>query len=418
MRDIVITAMILGLVPLIWKRPWIGVLAWLWVSVMNPHRFAYGFANSFPFAAIIVVVTVASMLKSRRDVKLPFNATTALFIMLPLWMCITTFFAFEPALAYVRWKEVMKIFFFIVIGASLINSRKQVDWVIWVIVFSVGFFGVKGGLFTILTGGTYRVYGPPGDGFMSDNNAIPVALCMIIPLMLYLRSVSSSKWVKRGLLVSSVLCGLATLGSQSRGALLAVLAMAAFLWFKSNKKILSGVVAAVLIPLGIGFMPDSWTSRMRTIETYDQDTSALGRLNSWKAAINIANDRPLIGGGFEYYTPSVFAKYAPDPLAVHSAHSIYFQMLGEHGYVGLIMFLALGIVAWTTANRVIRLSRDSPENAWAGTLGQAVQVSLIGYAVGGLFVNIAYWEIQYYEIIGLMVVSALLKPPKPSPALI
>jgi putative inorganic carbon (hco3(-)) transporter len=410
--------MILGLIPFIWKQPWIGVLAWLWVSVMNPHRFAFGFANSFPFAAIIVGVTVVSMLRSRKDVKLPFNTTTALFIMLPVWMCITTFFALEPAPAYVRWKEVMKIFFFIVVGASLINSRKQIDWMIWVIVFSVGFFGVKGGLFTVLTGGTYRVYGPPGDGFMSDNNAIPVALCMVIPLMLYLRSVVSSKWVKRGLMASSVLSAMAVLGSQSRGALLAVLAMAAFLWFKSDKKVMAGLVAMVLIPLIIGFMPDTWTSRMKTIETYEQDTSALGRLNSWKTAINIANDRPLIGGGYELYTLTVFAKYAPDPLAVHAAHSIYFQMLGEHGYVGLILFLALGVVAWVTANRVIKRSRDSPENAWAGNLAKAIQVSLIAYAVGGAFVNIAYWEIQYYEVIALMVMYALLKPPKPAPVLI
>jgi putative inorganic carbon (hco3(-)) transporter len=418
LRDIAVTLMILGLIPFIWKQPWIGVLAWLWVSVMNPHRFAFGFANSFPFAAIIVGVTVVSMLRSRKDVKLPFNTTTALFIMLPVWMCITTFFALEPAPAYVRWKEVMKIFFFIVVGASLINSRKQIDWMIWVIVFSVGFFGVKGGLFTVLTGGTYRVYGPPGDGFMSDNNAIPVALCMVIPLMLYLRSVVSSKWVKRGLMASSVLSAMAVLGSQSRGALLAVLAMAAFLWFKSDKKVMAGLVAMVLIPLIIGFMPDTWTSRMKTIETYEQDTSALGRLNSWKTAINIANDRPLIGGGYELYTLTVFAKYAPDPLAVHAAHSIYFQMLGEHGYVGLILFLALGVVAWVTANRVIKRSRDSPENAWAGNLAKAIQVSLIAYAVGGAFVNIAYWEIQYYEVIALMVMYALLKPPKPAPVLI
>jgi putative inorganic carbon (hco3(-)) transporter len=418
LRHIAVTLMILGLIPFIWKQPWIGVLAWLWVSVMNPHRFAFGFANSFPFAAIIVGVTVVSMLRSRKDVKLPFNTTTALFIMLPVWMCITTFFALEPAPAYVRWKEVMKIFFFIVVGASLINSRKQIDWMIWVIVFSVGFFGVKGGLFTVLTGGTYRVYGPPGDGFMSDNNAIPVALCMVIPLMLYLRSVVSSKWVKRGLMASSVLSAMAVLGSQSRGALLAVLAMAAFLWFKSDKKVMAGLVAMVLIPLIIGFMPDTWTSRMKTIETYEQDTSALGRLNSWKTAINIANDRPLIGGGYELYTLTVFAKYAPDPLAVHAAHSIYFQMLGEHGYVGLILFLALGVVAWVTANRVIKRSRDSPENAWAGNLAKAIQVSLIAYAVGGAFVNIAYWEIQYYEVIALMVMYALLKPPKPAPVLI
>ncbi len=414
MRDILVTVMIFGLLPLIWKQPWTGVLAWLWISIMNPHRFAFGFANAMPFAAIIVVVTVVSMLKARDQVKLPLNTTVLLFVLLPVWMCVTTFFAFEPIYAYPRWKEVMKIFFFLIVGASLIRSRKQVDWMIWVIVFSVGIFGVKGGIFTILTGGTHRVWGPPGNGFMTDNNAISVALIMVIPLMLYLRSVSSSKWVKRGLVVSTALSMMAVLGSQSRGAFVAVLAMAAFLWFKSNKKILSAVVAVALVPLAIGFMPDTWTARMKTIQTYEEDTSATGRLNSWQTAINIANDRPLVGGGYELYSPAVFAKYAPDPLAIHSAHSIYFQMLGEHGYVGLLLFLALGIMAWVTANRIIKRSQNNPENAWAGTLARSIQVSLIGFSVGGAFVNIAYWEIQYYEIIALMVVAALLKPPQPN----
>ena len=136
------------------------------------------------------------------------------------------------------------------------------------------------------------------------------------------------------------------------------------------------------------------------------------------AAINIANDRPLIGGGFELYRLEVFEKYAPDPLDVHSAHSIYFQMLGENGYVSLALFLAIGLVAWNTANRVIRRSRLHPDSAWAGSLAQAIKVSLIGYAVGGAFINIGYWEIQYYEIIALMVLNGLLKAPKPSPVLI
>ena len=102
MRDILITVMILGLIPLIWKQPWTGVLAWLWISIMNPHRYAFGFANSFPFAYIIAVVTLISMLKSRDQVKLPLNATTVLFIVFPLWMSFTTLFALVPEAAYIR----------------------------------------------------------------------------------------------------------------------------------------------------------------------------------------------------------------------------------------------------------------------------------------------------------------------------
>lgn len=412
MRDIALSLFIFGLLPFILKRPWIGVLMSLWVSVMNPHRYAFGFANSLPFVAIIATVTLLGMLKSREQVKLPINTTTLLLILFPIWMCVTSVFALEPDTVYERWKYVMKVFFFILVGASVLNSRQHVQWMIGVIVFSVGFYGVKGGIFTILTGGGSRVYGPPGDGFMSDNNAISVALVMTIPLMYFIRSIVSSKWMKFGLLVSMGLSAMAVLGSQSRGAFLAVLAMVLFLWLKSHKKFVSGILLLILLPVAVGFMPDTWTSRMKTIETYEEDSSAMGRINAWTMAFNVANDRPLVGGGFELYTARVFTKYAPDPTDVRAAHSIYFQILGEHGYVGLALFLAIGIVAWSTGSRIIKLSRMNPDHAWAGNLAKAIQVSLIGYAVGGAFVNIGYWEIQYFEIVALMVVDGLLRQRK------
>lgn len=415
MRDIALSLFIFGLLPFILNRPWLGVLMSLWVSVMSPHRYAFGFAHDFPFAAIIAAVTVLSMLKSRDQVHFPVNATTVLLILFPLWMSVTSVFALEPLEVYDRWKYVMKVFFLILLAASVLQTRKHIEWMIAVIVFSVGFYGLKGGIFTLLTGGGARVYGPPGDGFMSDNNAISVALVMTIPLMFYLRSLVASRWLKVLLLATMGFSAMAILGSQSRGAFLAVLAMVLFLWLKGQRKFLVGAVLIILLPLAIGFMPESWTQRMKTIETYEEDSSAMGRINAWTMAFNLANDRPLVGGGFEIYTPKVFAKYAPDPTDVHAAHSIYFQILGEHGYIGLALFLAIGAVAWSTANGIIKLSRQKAEDAWAANLARSIQVSLIGYAVGGAFINIGYWEIQYFEIVALVAVSGLLKSRRPSP---
>ena len=389
---------------------------WLWVSVMTPQHFAFGFALGVPFAAIIAVVTLTSIAISKEKIRLPINATTVPLIVFPLWMCVTYAFALEHQDdGFNRWKEVMKIFFFILVSASLIKSRKNVEWMIWVIVISVGVFGVKGGIFTILSGGSYRVWGPPGNSFMSDNNSISVALVMIIPLMYFLQSVATSKWTKWGLMGAMGLSMMAIFGSHSRGAFVAVSAMMLFLWAKSKKKLAFGILLVALLPLAIGFMPDKWTERMRSIESYKEDASAMGRINAWTMAFNVANDRPLVGGGFELYTPRTFAKYAPDPNDVHAAHSIYFQILGEHGYIGLVLFLTIGFVAWFNGSRVIRISRLDADKKWAGDLARAIQVSLIGYAVGGAFVNIGYWEIQYYEIIGLMAIHNLLKQPKTGP---
>jgi putative inorganic carbon (HCO3(-)) transporter len=411
MRDIVIVLFIFGMVPVMIKRPWIGVMMSIWISVMNPHRFGWGFASELPVSAVSICATLIGMVFSRERFRLPLNATTFLLILLPLWMTVTLAFAFHVPEGFERWKSVMKVFFFILVTASVLKNRLHVDSLIWVLVFSVGFFGLKGGIFTVLTGGSSRVYGPPGDGYISDNNAIAVALVMIIPLAQYLALHAKQRWVKYALYATVGLSAIAVLGSQSRGAFLAVVAMSAFMWLKSRQKFALGLVVAALLPIAIVSMPDSWKDRMHTVETYEEDASAMGRINAWHMAFNVANDRPLIGGGFELYSEDTFARYAPDPEDVHAAHSIYFQMLGEHGYVGLLLLVSLGVCGWVNTRRIIRFARDKPEWGWAADLARAVQVSLLGFAVGGAFVNIAYWELQYYELLAVMIVWNLMRAP-------
>lgn len=408
MRDIAVTMIIFGLLPFILRHPWIGVLTWAWVSLMTPHRFAFGFAYDFPYAAIVAACTLLGLVITKDKVRYELNPVLLLLLMLPLWTCVTYVFALEQELATPRLIEVLKVFLFVHVAAMVLHTRKHLEWMLWVIVISVGFFGVKGGIFTILSGGGGRVYGPPGDSFLSDNNAISVALIMVIPLMYYLRTTVSSAWIRHALLGSMVLSGMAILGTYSRGGFLAAAAMLMFLWLKSRKKILFALMVIPLVPVGVTLMPERWFDRMNTISTYQEDTSALGRINAWKTAMNIAADRPLVGGGFELYTEATFARYAPVPEDVHAAHSVYFQMLGEHGYVGLALFLGLGLAAWLTARRTIALGKSRPDLEWAAQLARAFQVSVVGYAVGGTFVNICYWDLMYYEIVIVMVAHRLV----------
>jgi probable O-glycosylation ligase (exosortase A-associated) len=163
-----------------------------------------------------------------------------------------------------------------------------------------------------------------------------------------------------------------------------------------------------LIPIAIGVMPDRWSTRMNTISTYDQDSSAMGRINAWHAAFNLANDRPFLGGGYEYSSIKTFAKYAPNPVDLHSAHSAYFQVLGEHGYIGLLLFLSIGVSAWLTARRIIAGVGGRQEHQWAASLARALQVSAVGYAVGGVFLDVGYWDLIYYEVMILVAVERLV----------
>jgi probable O-glycosylation ligase (exosortase A-associated) len=122
--------------------------------------------------------------------------------------------------------------------------------------------------------------------------------------------------------------------------------MLVFFWLKSRTKVATAFMLVMLVPVAWQFMPEAWHARMDTIQTYEEDPSAMGRINAWKMAFNLAQDRPFVGGGFDIYNPTVFGRYAPVPDDIHAAHSIYFQMLGEHGFVGLALFLFLWFLVW------------------------------------------------------------------------
>ncbi len=130
----------------------------------------------------------------------------------------------------------------------------------------------------------------------------------------------------------------------------------------------------------------------------------MGRINAWGWRYNVALDRPL-GGGFEMGTTSVFARYTPDPtipVIARAAHSIYFQMLGEHGFLGLALFLLLWILVWRDASWIIRQSRNQKELRWASDLARMIQVSLVGYFVGGAFLSLAYYDVPYNLLVALV----------------
>jgi probable O-glycosylation ligase (exosortase A-associated) len=328
---------------------------------------------------------------------------TVTLLMLVLWMNVSTFFAIDTDGSLPMWERVMKIQLMTFVILYLLHGKQQINILLWVITLSVGFFGVKGGLFTMREGGELRVWGPPGS-FIEDNNSLALATIMTIPLLFYLYQQSSNRWVRRGLVAAALLCGLSVLGSYSRGGLIAIVAMLAFLWSRSRSRVATGLVLLMLVPVAIGFMPDKWEDRMWSIMSYEEDSSSMGRINAWKTTINLANDRPLIGGGFDIYTEQVFERYAPVPEDLHAAHSIYFQMLGEHGYVGLALFLLLWYLSWKNASWIVRRTRDLKEMRWAFDLAHMIQVSFVGYAVGGAFLSLAYYDVPYYLLAALVLI--------------
>lgn len=406
MRDLLIFSIVFGILPFIFKRPVIGVFAFTWISLMNPHRLTHGAAYDFPFAAIIAATTLISLALSKQQTRLTVNSATTVLLLFAVWMSVTTLFAQETELAQGEWNRVMKTLFMSIISMLALNSEKDIKAYAWVLALSLGFYGFKGGLFTLVGGGTSHVVGPPFT-YIGDNNALALAMVTTLPLIWYLRLQAEGKWLRMALSMLTVLTMMAVVGSYSRGAMLAGAGMLFFLWLKSRNKLRTGLIVLLIVPLIYAVMPDKWFGRMESIDNYKEDSSAMGRINSWGFAVNVAQEN-LMGGGFRVFTKKMFTVYAPDPLIFYDAHSIYFQVLGEHGFIGLAIFLLFLICAWRTGTRILKHCRNNESLKWASDLAAMSQVSIIGYAIAGAFLTLAYYDLLYFIVALLVALDKIL----------
>ncbi len=411
MRDLLIGFIVFGSLPFILKRPFWGIILLAWLGYMNPHRLCYGFMLSMPVVQIVAITTLVGMLASKEAKRMIWSREMVILALFIAWMGLTTTQAFFYDLAAEQYKKVIKIHILTAMTLLMLTSRERVRLFIWAIVFSLGFYGVKGGIFTILKGGVHRVQGPPGT-FIEGNNELALALVMTIPLMRYLHLQERNYLIKTGLAAAMVLTAIAAVGTQSRGALVALVLTGCMFWSKSRNKFTTALLVGVAVIIVASIMPAEWYERMNSIKSYDQDASAQGRINAWWTAWNVARDR-VFGGGFELWHRSVFALYAPDPNNVRDVHSIFFEVLGEQGFLGLFLFLSLLTMTWLKCSSVIRRSKKQPDAMWARDLMAMIQVSMLGYLSAGAFLGLAYFDYIYHLVAVVVVVHYLVEAPQP-----
>lgn len=407
MRDVLILAVVICGAVLALRRPWVGVMLWTWLSIMNPHRYAYGFAYDAPLAAIAAAATLLGLLLTKER-ESPFKGAPTVFLaVFVCWVTASWLMGLDPAGDYPQWDKVMKVYLMTFVALALLHSKLHIHAFVWVTAGSLALLGAKGGLFTVLTGGNYRVWGPPGT-FIGDNNEFALALVITIPLLRFLQLQLSKGWQRHVMTVVMLLCAAAAVGSHSRGALLAISAMAVVLWWRGRSRVLGGLVIFCAAVLLWSFMPEHWHSRMSTIDNFEEDRSALGRISAWWNAWGIAKDY-FFGIGFNAARPELFAQYSPYPTYVHAAHSIYFQVLGNHGFVGLFIYLAIFVSTYWVAGRVRAETKGIAQAEWCGTLAAMCQVSLIGFAVGGAGLSLSYFDLPYNIMVMIVLTWAWVK---------
>ena len=296
------------------------------------------------------------------------------------------------------WIQVIKTQLMLFVTMMLIRGRKQIDQLIWAIVISVGFFGVKGGIWTLTSGGENRVWGPPGT-FIEGNNELGLALAMLMPLMYYLAETTSKKWIRYGMWVAMGACAFSILGSHSRGAFLAIGVAALFLGIKSHRPILITVILVVALAGAVALMPDNWIDRMGTIETYQKDASARAGCEPGKQFGTWCKDRPIVGAGFDLANPQSvrdILRRIPDMEVLCAAQHLF------PGAGRARLRRASGCssrLAWRSG-AAARNSRgsaaDQPGLEWVPLLMRMVQVSLLVFAAGGAFLGLLHYDLPYY----------------------
>jgi probable O-glycosylation ligase (exosortase A-associated) len=367
---------------------------------MNPHKLAWGFATNMPFAQIVAVTTLCGLVFTREKYPLPNVREVYLLVFFSLTMFLSTMFAYYPDAAWEQFDKVWKILLMTFVTIILFQDQKKLRILLWVIALSVGFFGVKGGIFTLRTGGTHMVLGPPTT-FIEGNTEIGMALNMILPLLVFLRREVARVWARNSLLAMIGLTIVAVVGTYSRGAFLGLLVVLTILFVKSRAKIVAAVLLAITIPLAESVLPEGWVNRMQTIKTYEDDRSAMGRVEAWKVATLMGRERPLLGFGFRPFSTQMFERYGYS--GGRDAHSIFFQVLAEHGITGLLLYSGIIISSLFSLSRLARLSQMNPELNWVYNYVQMLQASLAGYLVCGAFLSMSYFDL-FYHLLAIIII--------------
>jgi putative inorganic carbon (HCO3(-)) transporter len=424
-RDILFVSVALGLVPVCLRSPCLGILAWYWTVYFVPQGLSWGFARSFPFAMVVGGATLLGFIVTKDRKPLPRNAATFFMLALTVQITLTTIVAYNPDAAWVIWSRVMKGLLMTFVTMSLFQDRARLRWLYMVPALGLGFYGVKGFLWILHTGGGGgytdaagaasgggRVFGPDMASF-SDANGIGPALCMILPLLLYLSREEERRWLKYIFKIAFGASIVSAIFTFSRGAFLGLAVVCLVLIWRSPWRLRFGTAVLVVGIITAPLAPQRLWVRLESLiqqesaETRDQST--VGRLESFQAAWNIAIHRPFTGAGFRALSDAeVWAIYfGPSFRGTFDPHSIYFEMLGEHGLLGFGLYMGVLVSTMLTLRRLRKRWRNHPEHSYLSRYAEMTQLSLYSFLVCFAFIPGAFFDLYWTLVAATSMLFAL-----------
>jgi probable O-glycosylation ligase (exosortase A-associated) len=427
-RDTLVIAIILLAAPVCLFSPYFGILMWTWIAYFNPHRYAWGAARYgfFQPAIIIAIPTLAGFLFAPKNTRI-LTRETILLAALWCWFALTTLYiSFVPEFsghvtdATLHLIEVSKILLMTFVAILLVNTQKKFRLLVLVILGSFGFRALVVAIWYIRTGGQFIVWGPEGS-FLYDNNDFGLALNMTIPMFFFMARAERKLWMRIGLRVLMACVAICVVGTYSRGGLLGLTAVTLAIVAKSRQKVVGLLSVGVAVLCVLTFTTNIWQSRMRDFMEGNLDASAYSRLVAWGGGWNLAMAYPITGGGFDVFTDEgIFPSFVPPSLRgalyskvhhLHSSHSIYFEMLGEQGFVGLGLFLLLLLSCYASMRGLRKHVKNYPELEWVEPYTHMFEVTLLAYMISGATLGRAYFD-YFYQVVALVIILKILAVPE------
>ena len=383
------------------------------MSLVNPHAFLWAANYEYPWALLVAVPTIVGYICFSFSLKRLMSGEVFLMVVLWGWFTFTTLhntqqpeFVHFAQDTWLKWNSFSKILLMTFATIGIVNTWQRLRTLLLVISGCLGILVVKAIPFMILTGGSFRLYGPPGSS-LADNNDFGLALNMTIPLLFFIGKVDPNPRVRKVMMFVFLWTIPAVFFTYSRGALIGLAAVMVLILVQMRQRILLVPILVLAGLLAVFFTPERWQQRMDfRREGALIDDSALSRINAWTYCWRLVQDYPLTGAGFDAFTPRLFDRYAPNPRDVHGPHSVYFGVLAEHGFLGLGFYLTLLLSAFLSLRQQVRFARVYDDER-IEAYGNALRVSLVGFVVSGAFLGRAYFD-YYFTIIACAVILKAL----------
>ncbi len=387
MRDYVVLIFLAGCIYAALKKPWLGVLSLAVFSYLNPHAYAWGFVRSLPVYYVLFLVVAFRTFTAKDKDSIPKDWRITVFILLWIYFAITSTQAYFPDIAWQRFWFITKIYLPFFFTLVLINTRFKLYCLVVTIAASIGIVAVKGGLFAILHGFSARVYGPPDTQF-AENNAFAVAMLICIPLLLIWQRETRNSLFKKGILLAIPIIYAASLCSWSRGALITMTVLTLMLILNSKHKFLAIPLVLVGAFFVKDYLPQEWFGRMHTLETYQEDSSAMSRIQAWTDGWNHTLEHPFVGAGFDGWRE----------VTQRDWHSSYVEMFSEHGFIAFGLWLSLIVGTLISMTTLPNKTFQVEGMEWVANYCFMLRASLICYMVGTAFLGLSYWDLLYHLI--------------------